>query len=60
VGIDKSNDPVVRELLDVKRLLILQLLAQGTSQDQIASALGVNQSTVSRLVPAGRRTKKKR
>jgi DNA-binding NarL/FixJ family response regulator len=58
-GMEKTEDPIVRELLDVKRLLILQLLTQGVSQDQIARALGINQSTISRLVPTGRRTKKR-
>jgi IS30 family transposase len=48
---DKTDDPLLLELGDVKRLLILQLLVQGVSQDQIARALGVNQSTISRLVP---------
>jgi DNA-binding NarL/FixJ family response regulator len=48
---DKANDALLLELGDVKRLLILQLLVQGVSQAQIALALGVNQSTISRLVP---------
>ena len=48
---DKTEDPLLLELGDIKRLLILQLLVQGVSQDQVARALGVNQSTISRLVP---------
>jgi IS30 family transposase len=57
---DKENHPLLQELGDVKRLLILQLLAQGVSQGQIARALGVNQSTISRLVPGGASVAKKR
>jgi IS30 family transposase len=59
-NLDKTNDLLLRELGDVKRLLILQLLAQGVSQDQIARALGVNQSTISRLVPGVNVGKKRR
>lgn len=40
-----------RTLEDIKRLLIMALLRSGASQDEIANALGVNQSTISRLFP---------
>jgi IS30 family transposase len=56
---DKENHPLLQELGDVKRLLILQLMLQGVSQGQIARALGVNQSTISRLVPGASVSKKK-
>ena len=42
----------VAELVTIKRLLILQLLAAGIQSSQIASALGVDKSVVSRLVSA--------
>ncbi len=52
-GADASGDlgRAVDLLEDIKRLLILQLMASGVGATQIATALGVNKSTVSRLVP---------
>lgn len=35
---------------DLKRLLVLALLKQGVPQSEIAKALGLNQSSVSRLL----------
>lgn len=46
-----SNDPIVDELESIKRLLAFGLLRSGASQGDIASALGVNQSNVSRMFP---------
>jgi hypothetical protein len=43
---------VRNELEDIKRLLMLGLLRDGVSQGDIAKALGVNQSTISRMFPA--------
>ena len=48
----KSDDPIERELDSIKRLLILLLMKKGTPQGEIAKALGVGQSTVSRMMPA--------
>jgi hypothetical protein len=48
-------------LIDIKRLLILQLLTSGVQATQVASALGVDKRVVSKLVPARKvrkRTKK--
>ena len=42
---------VLRELEDIKRLLVLSLLRSGASQAEVARALGVNQSSVSRMFP---------
>ena len=47
-----SNDPVVRELDMIKRLLILQLMKAGTPQGEIAKALSVDQAALSRMMPA--------
>ena len=41
----------LKELEDIKRLLMLGLLRDGVSQAEIAKALGVNQSTISRMFP---------
>jgi len=45
------GDPAADELEAIKRLLILQLITSGVQQTQIASALGVDKSVISRLVP---------
>src|SRR5258706_1862204 len=42
---------VLRELEDIKRLLMLALLRDGVSQGDIAKALGVSQPTISRMFP---------
>jgi hypothetical protein len=55
-----SDDPVVQELIDIKRLLIFQLMVAGVQQAQIAAALQVDAGTVSRLVPASLAKKKQR
>jgi predicted transcriptional regulator len=44
-------DPLVIELDAIKRLLVLQLITSGVQANDIAAALGVHQSTVSRLIP---------
>ena len=51
------DDPVQAELDSIKRLLTLLLLKAGTSQGEIAMALDVDQSVVSRMFPA-RKVKK--
>jgi predicted transcriptional regulator len=51
------TDPVVAELDAVKRLIVLLLLKAGASQGEVAMALGVDQSVVSRMFPA-RKVKK--
>ncbi len=47
------DDPIQKELDSIKRLLILLLLRDGASQSVVASALGVAQSSVSRMFPGG-------
>jgi predicted transcriptional regulator len=46
------NDPVLRELDAIKRLLALLMVKAGTEQKEIAIALGIDQSSVSRMLPA--------
>ena len=53
-----KGDPVADELGSIKRLLVLQLITSGIQAKDIASALGVDQSVVSRLVPS-RKLKKR-
>jgi DNA-directed RNA polymerase specialized sigma subunit len=47
----QSTDPILAELEEIKRLLMLGLLTQGQTQAEIASALGVTQGTVSKMFP---------
>jgi hypothetical protein len=47
----QKSDPVLNELDAIKRLLILQLVTSGVQATDIASALQVDRSVVSRLVP---------
>lgn len=47
------EDPVHSELIDIKRLLVLKLLRDGATQSEIAAALGVGQSSISRMFPMG-------
>lgn len=39
------------ELIAIKKLIMLLLLKAGASQDEVAAALGVDQSSVSRMFP---------
>lgn len=41
------------EMQAVKKLLMLQLLAVGYRQKQIAATLGVSEATLSRMLPKG-------
>lgn len=48
-----SEEALVSEMRDVKRLLILQLLENGTPQGRIASMLDISPATMSRMLPKG-------
>ena len=50
---ETARDPIVSELSEIKRLLVFALARSGASQDEIAEALGVSQSSVSRMFPSG-------
>jgi predicted transcriptional regulator len=49
---------VVDELTAIKRLIIYALQKDGISQDALAKALGINQSSVSRMFGDARRGKR--
>lgn len=44
---------VADELVAIKRLLILALAKDGMTQSQLAAALGVDRSVVSKMFPTG-------
>ena len=48
-----TTDPVLSELVAIKRLMVLALIQSGTGQKDVAAALGVDKSQVSRMFPAG-------
>jgi transcriptional regulator len=48
------QDPTLRELDQIKRLLILMLMKAGASQREIAKALGIDRGNFSRMYPTGR------
>lgn len=48
-----NSDTLVGEMQDIKKLMILQLLAIGYKQKQIAAVLGISPATMSRMLPKG-------
>lgn len=48
-----KNDAEDSELAVIKKLLILGLLRSGLTQTQIAAALGMHQTSLSRMFPKG-------
>jgi predicted transcriptional regulator len=57
---ETAADPVLEELSAIKRLLICALRRSGASQEDVAIALGINQSNVSRMLKSvGARKPKK-
>lgn len=46
-----DTDALLDELSSLKRLMILFLLKSGATQTEIGLTLGVNKSTVSRMLP---------
>jgi len=51
-------DPIVAELVEIKKLLVYALLENGVSQEGVAKALGKDQSYVSRMFGKGGATKR--
>jgi DNA-binding transcriptional regulator LsrR (DeoR family) len=50
---DQDAKTLIKEMRDVKMLLILQMLNSGVRQRQLATALGVSEATMSRMLPKG-------
>lgn len=48
----KHADPVVRQLDQIKRLLMLQLVASGVQAQAVAKVLGMHKTDFSKIVPA--------
>jgi len=50
---DSDAKALIKEMRDVKMLLVLQMLNSGVRQRQIATALGISEATMSRMLPKG-------
>lgn len=50
---DAAESLELIELVAIKRLMVFQLLRSGVSQLEVAVALDVNQSSISRMFPGG-------
>ena len=48
-----GNSALLEEMQAVKKLAVLQLLAVGYRQKQVALTLGVSEATLSRMLPKG-------
>ncbi len=49
----KTTDPILSELVAIKQLLVVALIRDGVKQRQIAAALGIHESRLSRALPKG-------
>lgn len=49
----KETDPQIKELVFIRKLLVLGLLRDGLTQTQVAGALDLDRSAVSRMFPKG-------
>jgi transcriptional regulator len=47
----QESDPSVRELVEIKKLVILDMMSRGIKQSQIAKMLGVDPGNFSRMYP---------
>ena len=50
---DSEGQALLEEMQAIKRLLILQLMASGYKQKDIATVLGISPATMSRMLPKG-------
>lgn len=46
-----ADEDILQTLMDIKKLLVLNLLKKGLTTAEIGKALGVSYKTVERLVP---------
>jgi Trp operon repressor len=51
--VNNSFDEQLKELVTIRKLLILGLLRSGMSQTQVGAALGVHGTTIGRMFPTG-------
>lgn len=51
--VQSTDDALLEELAAIKKLMMLQLLAVGYKQKDLAAVLGVSDATLSRMLPKG-------
>ncbi len=49
----KESEETLKELVAIRKLLVLALLNSGLTQAQVAGAIGIDRSLVSRMFPKG-------
>lgn len=49
----RDSDQAFKELVAIKKLLVLALLNSGLTQSQVAGALEIDRSAISRMFPKG-------
>jgi DNA-binding NarL/FixJ family response regulator len=50
---EPATEALLKELQEIKKLLVLQLLALGYKQKHVAATLSMSESTLSRMLPKG-------
>jgi hypothetical protein len=55
-----TTEDLVAELVAIKRLFVFALLRSGANQSEVAAALGMNQSQISRMFPTTLRSPSRR
>ena len=48
---ESSLGSIEKEMTAIRRLLVFALIKSGASQDEVAAALGVSQSSISKMFP---------
>jgi hypothetical protein len=49
----KESEQMLKELIAIRKLLVLALLKSGLTQAQVAGALDIDRSLISRMFPKG-------
>lgn len=48
-----SNDEQLKELVTIRKLMLLGLIRSGMTQSELGAALGVDRTVIGRMFPAG-------
>jgi predicted XRE-type DNA-binding protein len=52
-SVESLTDQPLKELIAIRKLLVLALLNSGLTQSQVAGALDIDRSMISRMFPKG-------
>lgn len=53
------SEAILAELVAIKRLLISEMMRKGATQDDVAKALGIDRSQISRMFVTKKKSSKK-